>query len=124
MNFILIVLMILILPVSGIAETQGIYTEDGFYACQNDRLLLEADRYFDDKDQEALYKMYESEDCFTTDPGTRVFLVHGSFYDCTEGSMGDCTYLMLHPLEIRVKGFRRTWWTYRTFLKRSNMREN
>jgi len=123
-KFVSIVLIILSFSSVAIADTRGIYTKSGFYACENDRLLIEAERYVDDEDQEALDKMYASDDCFTTDPGTQVFLVHGSFYDCTEGNLGDCTYLMFHPLEIRVKGFRKTWWTYRTFLKRSSKLEN
>lgn len=105
------------------AAKSGIVTTEGFYACENDLLLLEADRYGEDGDQEALNKMYEINDCIITDPGTQVFLVQGSALDCTEGDLGDCSYVLFHPIEIRVKGTRKTWWTYRKFLKRTTIEE-
>lgn len=110
----------LILPSLALGEKSRIVTIDGFYACKNDRLLLEAERYVDDGDKEALDKMYASGDCFTTKPGTEMFIVQGFVLDCTEGDRADCAYLIFHPIEVRVKGSRMAWWTYRSFLYRSN----
>ncbi len=123
MKILLLLVLIIIFPSIASAAKSGIFTVDGFYACENDLLLLEADRYVEDGDQEALGKMYEINDCITTGPGTQVFLVQGSSLDCTEGEIGDCSYVLFHPIEIRVKGSRKTWWTYRNLLKRSNINE-
>jgi hypothetical protein len=112
--------IVFILPTIAPAGMSEIVTNDGFYACKNDRLLIEAERYFDDGDEEALNKMYSSGDCFTTDPGTEIYIVQGSFLDCTQGDRSDCAYLVFHPIEVRVKGSRMAWWTYRSFLKRLN----
>jgi hypothetical protein len=112
--------IVFLLPSLALAEMSKIVTSDGFYACKNDRLLLEAERYVDDGDSEALNKVYASGDCFTTEPGTEIFIVQGSFLDCTEGERADCAYLVYHPIEVRVKGSRMAWWTYRFFLKRLN----
>ena len=120
MKNLLLFAIVFIVPATTLAETGKIVTGDGFYACKNDRLLIEAERYFDDGDSEALYKMYASGDCFTSEPGTQVFVVQGSFLDCTEGDRTDCAYLVFHPIEVRVKGSRMPWWTYRSFLKRLN----
>lgn len=109
-----------ILPTIALAGMSEIVTSDGFYACKNDRLLIEAERYFDDGDDEALIKMYSSGDCFTTEPGTEIYIVQGSFLDCTQGDRSDCAYLVFHPIEVRVKGSRMAWWTYRSFLKKMN----
>ena len=123
MKFLLPFILIIIFPSVASPATSGIFTVDGFYACENDLLLLEAERYVEDADQEALNKMYEISDCITTEPGTQVFLVHGSTLDCTEGDLGDCSYVLFHPIEVRVKGSRKTWWTYRKFLKRTTVQE-
>lgn len=123
MRILLFLVLIVIFPSIASAAKSGIVTTEGFYACENDLLLLEADRYFEDEDQEALNKMYEINDCITTDPGTQVFLVQGSALDCTEGDLGDCSYVIFHPIEIRVKGTRKNWWTYRKFLKRTTIQE-
>jgi len=124
MKILLLVVLIIIFPCIASSVKSGIFTVEGFYACENDLLLLEADRYFEDDDQEALNKMYEINDCIISDPGTQVFLVQGSSLDCTEGDLGDCSYVLFHPIEIRVKGSRKTWWTYRNFLKRSSIKED
>jgi hypothetical protein len=109
---------VFLLPTISLAGMTKIVTSDGFYACKNDRLLLEAERYVDDGDDEALNKMYGSGDCFKTEPGTEIYIVQGSFLDCTQGDRADCAYLVFHPIEVRVKGSRMAWWTYRSFLKR------
>jgi hypothetical protein len=119
MKTILFFATLFLLPTISLAEMSKIITSDGFYACKNDRLLLEAERYVDDADSEALNKMYGSGDCFTTEEGTEIFIVQGSVLDCTEGDRADCAYLVFHPIEVRVKGSRKTWWTYRSSLKRS-----
>lgn len=108
------------LPSIAPGAMSNIVTNDGFYACKNDRLLIEAERYVDDGDSEAMNKMYSSGDCFTTGPGTEIYIVQGSVLDCTEGDRADCAYLVFHPIEVRVKGSRMAWWTYRSFLKRSS----
>ncbi|MGH7900162.1 MAG: hypothetical protein ACRENZ_00325 [Thermodesulfobacteriota bacterium] len=123
MKILLLVVLIIIFPCIASSVKSGIFTVGGFYACENDLLLLEADRYVEDDDQEALSKMYEINDCIISDPGTQVFLVQGSSLDCTEGDLGDCSYVLFHPIEIRVKGTRKTWWTYRKYLKRTTIQE-
>lgn len=111
--------ILFLLPGITLAKSGKIVTSDGFYGCKNDRLLLEAERYVDDGDSEALNMMYSSGDCFTTEPGTEIYIVQGSVLDCTEGDRADCPYLVFQPIEVRVKGSRMAWWTYRSFLKRS-----
>jgi hypothetical protein len=120
MKSLLFFVIVFLLPSIALASMSKIITSDGFYACKNDRLLIEAERYVDDGDKEALNKMYSSGDCFKTDPGTEIYIVQGSVLDCTEGNRVDCPYLIFHPIEVRVKGSRMAWWTYRSFLKRSS----